>query len=263
MRTHYVAVSIIVSLFILQQSAIAGAFDPATTALLQEYATGVELEDLDNDGFITDLDFSIWVIDRVFAKPIPDYDCDDVIGAADGVMALAAELAGLSADFDDSDAVDGLDLGFVVANLGSIGVGASAGDLTGDDLVDSADLAAAAIKLGQPPTLEPIDVAVSLLEPLISIDQSVLPAQLPPDSPCPEPELCGNARCKARCNLGDTGVKWTYRLFMIGFCGSQFEADRCCQEATAVGCECSPGGFKLDCWVLAQGSFIACLLTLP
>ena len=243
--------------------ASAGVYDPESDELVLEFASSVALEDLDNDGSITDMDFSIWVIERVFSRQTADLNCDGVINITDGVLALATELAGLTADFDDSDLVEAGDVSVVVQNLGASDVGAAAGDLTGDSVVDADDLAVAAIKVGQIPAFDPIGVAAALLDPLIAIDPLAVPLQLPPNSPCPQPELCGNATCKAKCYISGTTTKWTYRLFMIGFCGSQMEADNCCQNATAVACGCSSAGFKFECWLEAQGVYIVCLLAIP
>lgn len=147
--------------------------------------------------------------------------------------------------------------------VGASGVGAADGDLNGDDNVDAVDVAEAVSKWGNEPTLNPIDVAVSLVSPLIDLAGSNLPETLPSTPGCPAPELCGSATCKAKCKNADTGVQWTYRLFMVGFCGSQFEANQCCTAAAAVACSCSPDGFEFGCWLTAQGTYIACLLEVP
>jgi len=261
-------------------TALAGVYDTQSTELLQEYGSAVDIEDIDEDGVITDMDFSIWVVDRVFAQPVPDYDQDGDIDVEDGVLALASELTGLAADFDNSDAVDDDDILRVIDNLGDESGSAASGDLNADAVVDAQDIAAATEKYGTVPALDPVDVAIELLHPLINFD----PATLSIDSDLvgdPPPgdgghdgdgdgdggdgpiEYCGSATCKAVCRQSSTGKKWTYRLFMLGFCGSQFEAQNCCSMATAAACECSPDGFEFDCWLLSQGTYVACLLSVP
>lgn len=267
MTTRDLMFALFPAILLCSAPAAAGVYDDTTDELVQAYASAVALEDLDEDGVITDMDFSIWVMDRVFANPIPDGDCNDVINITDGILALAAELSGLAADFDADDDVAAEDLAHVADNLGETDAGASKGDVTGDSNVEADDLAVVISKIGEEPAFDPIDVAVALLDPLVAVEPLAIPAQIPPGGPCPppdpDPELCGNATCKAKCIVEGTTRRWTYRLFMIGFCGSQIEADNCCQAATAVACACSPDGFQFDCWVLAQGTYIGCLLAIP
>lgn len=262
-RTPPLHFAVFTLLLLATRSTFGQAYNPNSDALVQQYATSVNLTDIDGDGAITDMDFSVWAIERVFSHDVADMNCDAALDQVDAVLTVARELAGLTADFDDSEMVDGNDLTYVFDQIGSTNVGAGDGDLNGDDVVDAADVAEAVGKWGSEPALNPIDVAVDLLSPLLDINELNLPVALPVTPGCPAPETCGSATCKAKCQDSDTGVKWTYRLFMVGFCGSQFEADDCCAAAAAVACGCSPDGFEFSCWIAAQGTYVTCLLAVP
>src|SRR5690554_4928226 len=84
----------------------AQAYDAHSDALLAAYAEAVSVEDIDGNAVITDLDFSVWVMNRVLDQPIPDADCNGTLNAADAIIAVSRELAGLTADFDGSALVD-------------------------------------------------------------------------------------------------------------------------------------------------------------
>lgn len=240
-------------------------YDTQSTELLQEYASAVLIDDIDDDGSITDMDFSVWVIEQVFSEPVADYDQNGDADLDDAVIALASELTALAADFDNSAVVDEADVLRVVDHLGGVSSSAVQGDLNADNVVDEQDLLTAAGKVGTDPAFDPVDVAINLLLPLLDFD----PAELtidegligdPPGGPI---QNCGSATCKAICRDSVTGQKWTYRLFMVGFCGSQIEAQRCCSSVTSYACTCSEDGFEFDCWLLAQGSYVTCLLAIP
>lgn len=76
----------------------------------------------------------------------------------------------------------------------------------------------------------------------------------------------GSGYCRRRC----PGYRRTYRAFMLGFTGSQLEADRCCDSAlgaaAAVGCcvgEPITGAKYLYCQGIFEGTFVACVVLLP
>lgn len=259
--SHVLAVLLAVG--VAASSAPAQTYSSATTALIEHFASRVALEDFDHDGVLTDLDFMTSLLEGVFDAGLQDENCDGDLTEADAVICVARELAALASDFDRNGVVSNTDVEHVVLNLGTSNAPARAGDVNGDKQVDAIDLLETCDRMGAVLTLNPVEAAYDILEPFLDLDESLRTIELPGNEPCPAPELCGSATCKVQCVDPTTGQKWTYRLFMVGFCGSQFEATACCDEVAPFACNCSASGFTLTCWVETQGVYVVCLLAIP
>jgi len=247
---------------LLTPGLMAQTYTNETTELIEQFGMRVPLVDEDNDAIITDRDFILYLIDKVFEDGLEDHNCDADIDEVDAVIGIARELASLGADFNNNGTVETVDIAHVTYNLGQLGARAREGDINGDAVVDAIDLFETCDRLGRTITIEPMQAAYTILEPFLDLEPWMATLPLPTEGPCPPPEHCGSALCKIKC-INALGGSWTYRLFMVGFCGSQFEASTCCDVTKVLACNCSPEGFTLSCWVQAQGAFVTCLVTSP
>jgi hypothetical protein len=248
---------------LLTPSGAAQTFSNETTDLIEEFGSELVLADEDGDGEITDLDFILHLLDRIFEDGLADYDCNGVIDEVDAVLGLARELVALGSDFDNNRTVDAADIEHIIVNLGTEDATAFEGDVNGDAQVDAVDFLNTCDRLGKTVELDPVQTAYTILEPYLDLEPWMATLPMPVGVPCEPPEQCGSALCKVKCINAATGGSWTYRLFMVGFCGSQFEASACCDAIKAIACGCSPDGFTLSCWAQAQGAYVACLIVTP
>jgi hypothetical protein len=247
----------------LTTTGVAQTFSSETTDLIEQFGTELVLADEDGDSAITDLDFILLVLDRLLEGGLEDYDCNGVIDEIDAVKGLTHELASLASDFDGSGTIDTTDIEHVTINLGTADAKAREGDVNGDSQVDAVDFLNTCDRLGTTVSLDPVETAYAILESLLDLEPWMASLSMPIGQPCAPPEQCGSALCRVRCVNAATGGSWTYRLFMVGFCGSQFEATTCCDAIKVIACGCSTNGFSLSCWAQAQGAFIACLIAAP
>jgi len=237
-------------------------YSAETDALLLTFGSALEITDEDGDQCITDQDFILLMLEKLFEHGVHDEDCNATLDEKDVLIALARELTAMASDFNRSGSVAGDDVNHVLARLGATNITPRAGDVNGDGVVDAADLLETCDRLGQSIELDPLEAAYDMLAPLMPLESWMRDMELPAGEPC-HPEPCGSATCKVTCVDPTTGQKWTYRLFMVGFCGSQFEATECCDEVGPFACNCSTTGFDLSCWVQAQGIYITCLIAIP